>query len=589
MLEFQKLTINRFMSFGEKQVVPLADQGLIRLEGDNRDEPNATSNMAGKSTIIEALLWCLFGRTARGLKHDQVVNRFEKKNCYVSVSFTDEKLSKYTVRRYRRHSEHKNHLHLWKGDRLLSFRHDDETQRKLESILGCDFQSFVNSVIFGGLDLIKPFARLTDSEQKKLLESFLHFEQFDMALRRTKDLLTELREKHITNQLLIEQCRGKVASIRERIRTLRKSTKLFRKEHKQEFKEVLHQLKKLREPKQRISEDEVNKAESRATRLSEIAVIGEEKFREAHSKLKRIKKALHNRKKLIGKTCPACGQLVKGKDLESFLQHLSKERNGLKEELRNLEHAVVRLRKEAEYGARILKRLRQKHNRGRLVINQHLQKRKDLETRLSTLRKRLSGSNPFAEQVQKQLFKYGKQSSNLLLLEQKDFAMTKRIKDLEFWETGFGNQGVKALIIRQSLPSMNRKLKEYGKVLFRGGVELEFKPVRTTKQGTERELFHLHYKSKHGASSYLGESSGGRRRTDVCVLLVFSWLSRICNILLIDEILDGLDDGGRKSVLEILSHLRRTVIVISHEKGVKEQLSKVWVVTKHHGISTVET
>jgi DNA repair exonuclease SbcCD ATPase subunit len=591
MIEFQKLVISRFMSFGEKQVVPLANQGLVRLEGDNRDEPNATSNMAGKSTIIEALLWCLFGKTARGLKHDQVVNRFAKKDCYVSVTFTDGKSSSYVVRRYRRHSEHKNHLHLWKGDKLLSFRHDDETQKKLESILGCDFQSFVNSVIFGGADLaqIKPFARLTDSEQKKLLESFLHFEQFDMALRRTKDLLTELREKRTGNQLAIEQCKGKVASIREKIKTLRKSAKIFRKEYEHEYEEVRSKLKKLHKPKE-ISGKSVRKAEARTDELTEKAAKAEEAVLSVQKSRDALRKLIHGREKLMGKNCPMCGQLVQNNNLKSFLKHMSKDRRKLKKELRRAEHVSMEFRKEVAYEREGLKRLRQKLEKGRLYNSQHLQRRRELEKRLESLsRKRDSASSPFAEQVQRQLFKYGKQASNLLVLEQKDFALAKRIKDLEFWEVGFGNQGVKALIVKHSLPALNRKLKEYGKTLFRGGVELEFRPTRTTKQGTERELFHLHYKSRHGASSYLGESSGGRRRTDVCILLVFSWLSRICNILLVDEILDGLDDAGRKPVLEILYHLRKTVIVISHEKGVKEQLSKVWTVTKHHGISTVET
>ena len=590
MVEFQKLTISRFMSFGEKQVVPLSNQGLVRLEGDNQDEPNATSNMAGKSSIIEALLWCLFGKTARGLKHDQVIFNREKKDCCVSVTFRDEKLAKYTVRRYRRHSKHKNHLQLWRGDVPLAFRHDDETQRKLEVILGCDFQSFVNSVIFGGLDLLKPFARLTDAEQKKLLESFLHFEQFDQALRRTKDLVDGLEEKLAANALEIEKERGSVSTIRAKIRELKKSARIFRKEYEQECKELSSKLGRLHKPGKYPSDDEVRKADDRVAHLAADAAKAAERVHSIQSRRKTLRTILHDRKRLVGKACPACGQLVRGENLKSFMRHVSKDREELKRKLRKAEHSVVELEKEVAYGRKVLKRLQHTVQEGRTELTEYLHTRRDLEARLRDREiKRAIASNPFAERVERETFRYGRHVSKLLLLEQRNFALKTKLKDLQFWEVGFGNQGVKALIVKQSLPVLNRKLKEYSKELFKGGVKLEFRPTKQTKRGKERELFHLYYKSKHGATSYSGESSGGRRRVDICVLLVFSWLSRLCNALFVDELLDGLDSIGKEAVLDILSTLRGTIICISHDPEIKGKFSRVWTVTKHHGSSTIYT
>jgi DNA repair exonuclease SbcCD ATPase subunit len=220
MIQFDKLEITNFLSWGDKQTVPLYKQGIVRVEGINKDEPSADSNMAGKSSIVEALLWCLYARTIRNVRHDAVVNRHAKNNCCVSLHFRHGDVH-YVVSRYRKHKLHRNRLLLFRGSTPLSYRHGDDTQAKLESILGCDYEAFAHTTIFGGP---RPFALLTDAEQKKVLESFLHFEKFEIALRRTKQLLSETLEKEHGLEIKTVKLRGDVdqikigrASCRERV------------------------------------------------------------------------------------------------------------------------------------------------------------------------------------------------------------------------------------------------------------------------------------------------------------------------------------------------------------------------------------
>jgi len=184
--------------------------------------------------------------------------------------------------------------------------------------------------------------------------------------------------------------------------------------------------------------------------------------------------------------------------------------------------------------------------------------------------------------------KYSKSMSRFLVSQFEKKSLDQRIKDLQFWVAGFGNQGVKALVVREALPAMNKKLNEYAQEIYNGTVEMKFEPTRRTKSGEERELFHLRYKSKFGSSSYDGESTGGRKRVDVCILLVFSWISSVCNILLVDELLDSIDSSGREAILRILSGLRGTVLVVTHEKELKAKFEKVWTVVKRKGVSHLE-
>ena len=585
-LELQKMVINRFLSFGDNVTVPLKDQGLVRVEGVNLDDKSSNSNMAGKSSIIEALVWCLFGQTIRGLKHDKVVNRFLKKNCYVETHFRVHSIS-YKIIRFRKHKDFKNGLQLWRKHKLLSYRHETETQKRIEAVLGCDFKAFVNSVVFGGLDLLKPFARLTDAEQKKLLESFLHFEQFDYALRRTKELLAETKEVQAANNLKLEHQRGKVETVREKIVTLRESEQIFEVENQKEFDKVQVQLKRLKEPRP-LSRSKVDLADHAVHEATYSFTEEQLQARDIKQRLKTVSKAKADRTKLVGKKCPVCGRVVSEENLQLFVKHITQDRVALEKELRSKERKVKKLERRLVCSRVELKRRQKQLHNLELIWERYISTEKALKQQEETLREnRAKSSAPFSLQIEKQTIRYSRQLKKLLVCEQAAKRLNQKFEDLQFWEMGFGNSGVKALVVRNSLPAMNAKLQEYANEIFKGSAELEFKPTKATARGNERELFHLHYSGKHGAASYAGESSGGRRRVDICVLMVFSWLSNLCNCIFIDELLDGLDASGREAVLEILSRQRRSVFVISHQSSVKENLSNSWVVTKKNGISTL--
>ncbi|GAI86651.1 unnamed protein product [marine sediment metagenome] len=65
MIDFTYLFLTNFMSF-KKASLPLADQGLVLIEGSNLDSDASDSNGSGKSALTEALTWCLWGKTVRG-------------------------------------------------------------------------------------------------------------------------------------------------------------------------------------------------------------------------------------------------------------------------------------------------------------------------------------------------------------------------------------------------------------------------------------------------------------------------------------------------------------------------------------------
>lgn len=541
--------------------------------------------MAGKSSIMEALVWCLFGKLLRGLERaDDVVNRKARRDCSVFVSFLGSG-STFSVQRYRKHQKFQNRLRLFRGEQPLSFRHEADTQKKLEEILGCDFSAFVNSTVFGGFDgSRKQFAKLTDAEQKKVLDSFLKFEKFELALKRTKRILADSRELCTKTQLEIEKQRGVVLSLKERVSTLKASVRIFRERASEDRRKLRKRLAQLKLPKITVTEEMAEKAnEEWQDLVSQVSSL-EVKLHAGRKKLAEIDYQIRDRKGLEGKRCPFCKAVITTRTIKQFRLHVKVDRSKIVDRLRILTVKLHRKNRRLKHGRERLKRLTEKRRTELSDLTIIKGKREELETRLE----RMVAPTPFSTEIESSSIDYSRATSRLLVSEYKNQSLIARIKDLEFWERGFGNKGVKTLIVREALPSMNNKLSEYAHEILDPGVEIEFKPSKQNSKGEARELFYLHYRSPRNANTYLGESSGGRRRIDICVLLVFSWMARICNLLLVDELLDGLDDTGRETVLDILSRRGGTVLIITHERELKSKLEKVWTVRKKKGISKIE-
>jgi DNA repair exonuclease SbcCD ATPase subunit len=110
-MKFHTLRIQNFLTIGDA-TVQLKDKGLHLIQGENEDNTSAKSNGAGKSSIVDAISWVLFGVTARGTKGDKVVHNVRKKDCFVELR-VEHGESTYIVERYRKHATHKNQLRLY--------------------------------------------------------------------------------------------------------------------------------------------------------------------------------------------------------------------------------------------------------------------------------------------------------------------------------------------------------------------------------------------------------------------------------------------------------------------------------------------
>jgi DNA repair exonuclease SbcCD ATPase subunit len=157
------------------------NQGQLNVVIGRSTSDYADSNGTGKTSLLKALLWCLYGKYPGMEDADSVVNKSAKKNTEVRVHFQKHG-TEYVVQRYRKHSEHKNSLVCWEG----THQHAGDlkvVQTKIEEIVGMDYDVFLSTLVFTG-EREDEFASGTDKDQKKVLNALLplHFERsFDYA------------------------------------------------------------------------------------------------------------------------------------------------------------------------------------------------------------------------------------------------------------------------------------------------------------------------------------------------------------------------------------------------------------------------
>ena len=149
------------------------------------------SNGSGKSTIIEAIVWCQFGRCIRkGLSVGDVVNDVTGQNCMVSLSFSNG----YTITRYRKHKIHGNRIIVsLNGVEQPQFEHGEAraSQAALDELLGIDYEEFIKAVVLGH-ESAASFLSSTPAQRQDFIESALGLSTLDMSADLSRKMLREL-------------------------------------------------------------------------------------------------------------------------------------------------------------------------------------------------------------------------------------------------------------------------------------------------------------------------------------------------------------------------------------------------------------
>lgn len=171
MIRILKIEAQNFLSLGHIEVT-IKDRGLTIIDGINNDSSNFDNNGSGKSSIVEAIVYSLFGKTIRGISDDTLVNREIGKKLEVSIDLeVDGK--HYRITRRRKYSS-KNNIELWVEGKDATPYSEKELNLKVERILGMSYKVFTSSIVFSDKSI--KFAMSTNSELKDIFEDILNLD-----------------------------------------------------------------------------------------------------------------------------------------------------------------------------------------------------------------------------------------------------------------------------------------------------------------------------------------------------------------------------------------------------------------------------
>lgn len=544
MLEFQSIRYKNFLSTGNNETeIRFSGSPTTLILGDNG---------SGKSTMLDALCFVLFGKPYRKIKKEQLINSVNMRDCLVEIEF-ETRGDHYKIRR----GIKPNFLNIFKNGTLLEENAAVKDQQEyLEThILKLSMKSFTQLVILGSTNFV-PFMQLTAADRRALVEDILEIQ----VLSEMNELLKTRASKIKQEIALVEQ---NITGTNRSIALMEGSIRSMRQQLTNEQQRKIDRMQEIEIQVASINADISTQNTQIETILSTIldAPSVDEKlmdYGERRAKIKAKAQQLQTEVKFFqnNETCPTCTQSIqddfRDRTIDQKAEFLSKLQEGYKA-LQEREKGFQTRREEiAECRSRIQE------------IRQFVSGRR---AEVQTL---LSESQRLGLDIQKMdvsiIAKEEAKLDELRALEEelegirKHLAETKKLQEIA--STMLKDGGIKTSIIRQYLPVINRVVNRYlAKLIF---------PVQFGLDETFTESITARHRDEF---SYASFSEGEKLRIDLAILFCWREISRLknsmaTNLLIMDEVVDSsLDAPGIDAFMAVLTELSGTtnVIVISHK------------------------
>lgn len=631
-MKFTNLIIDNFLSVNHLET-RLDNRGLVLIQGKNKDSDAFESNGAGKSTIFsEAPCWCLFGETVRGKKGDSVVNREFKKNCRVLLGI-DTGNSKYEVIRHRKHKDYKNNVLLFRNGKNITGKSDIETNKMIQELLDIDYMTFTNSILFGQ-GISKTFPGATDSEQKAILERMLQIDIFKTCQEVAKQKVNECQSGISILQQGVE---GKVSikksltleieSLQEKELELQDSLLEIIDDLEKElggYEKELEEVPSTDETQQEIDNiqtlvnhtnkkiDSYKSLEDSKEQLSTDIKVMQKQNDSYNSEIKTLEKQLKDIKegKNIPKTCSQCGQKLPLEDtshLESHLEDSIESNRKLIQdnskdlaEFSSLLEGVQLKLKEKDELQKLKEEMQEEIHSLKAEISIQTNKKSSLQKLINRTakqieeQKRLIGTT-YQDIIAEKIELVESLEKDIKVFNESIETETKYLENLQFWVNGFGNQGIKSVLLDSVTPYLNQRGNYYLSELTDNSIELEFTTQQQLKNGTNKDKFSVSITNENGDDDYKGNSGGEKKRIDIAINMALQDLmqsrsNKSIDLIVYDEVFESLDEVGSEAVIHLLQEKANTcgtVLVVTHNYDLKKLFTKSLVIQKHGGKTSI--
>ena len=534
------------------------------------------SNGAGKSTILDALTFSLFGKPFRKINKPMLVNSINEKNCLTEIEFSIGKKEYKLVRGVKPNVfEIYCNGELWNQESSLV-----EQQKNFENnVLKMNYKSFTQIVVLGSSTFV-PFMRLPLAQRREIIEDILDIQVFSTMNILLRDKVRENNEDIKTIDYEIHLLTEKIDLQKKYMLELEKKTKeeITRKENK--IAELLGDENTQHQEIARLtSEVEKHSKEMEAVSTSTSKLKKLNTFLiKVQGKLKTCKKEHEFFEK--NHVCPTCTQDLseefRDEKLESGKTKVDEMLVGYNDILSAIGEEEVKFNKFTELSSQVMS-INNSISQSNFQITSLRKTISDIESEI----KELEGSNPDkkAEFVKLEgLVKNKKQLGGTLAENRKDrdtlLVASQLLKD----------NGIKTRIIKTYLPAMNQLINQYLQ-------SMDFYVNFTLNENFE-EIIKSRYRDVFSYDSF---SEGEKSRIDIALLLTWRSIAKLknsvdTNLLILDEIFDSsLDQQGGMDLSWILRNFddNSNIYVISHRENLDGKFERTITAEKEKNFSVI--
>ncbi len=583
MFHLKNITVKNFLSVGNQtQAVDFDKQALTLVLGSNLDlggDDTGSRNGTGKTTIVNALSYALYGQALTNIKKENLINKTNGKNMLVTVEF-EKNNTKYRIERGRK----PNILKLFVNDNQLKTEESEddsqgdsrETQKAIEQMLEMTHTMFKHLVALN--TYTEPFLSMKAADQREIIEQLLGITLLSEKAESLKLLIKESKEMITAEQYKIEGIKGANENVQKSIDSLGIKSSAWENKKTADIENIGRAMMRLEtvdieaELAAHTQLKLWNEHNTKIQGLNKQKATLESAVGQAEKSLAKYTKELES---LANKTCHACEQELHDHKHEemtaSATQHLGEAMKYFDKVSQDLNKIVD------EIGTGDMPR---KPNTFYDTEAEALGHKNNLDSLEKSLTVRADELNPYEEQIE-ELKKTAIQEINWDTIN----AMTKLKDHQEFLHKLLTNKDsfIRKKIIDQNLSYLNKRLSYYidklglpHRVIFQNDLNVEI-----TQLGQDLDFDNL--------------SRGERNRLILSMSFAFRdvWegLYQSINLLFIDELVDaGMDSAGVESALAVLKKMARerskNIYLISHKDELIGRVNNVLRVIKENGFTS---
>jgi DNA repair exonuclease SbcCD ATPase subunit len=572
MIIFEKILYRNFLSSGNRDtVIHLNTDKMTCIRGKNG---------SGKSSVLDAITFCLFGKPFRRINKPQLVNSINKKDLFTEVYFTIGQ-NKYVVQRGIKPNVFEVIIN---GEKLQQDAAVKDTQKHLEqNILKMSYRSFTQIVILGSATFV-PFMQLPPVARREVIENLLDIQSFSIMFALVKDRIRGLKEQ-------VKDLQRDEKLTRERIRIQESYINDLKSQSVEKIGEINSEIEELNsvlanyQIQEEVLSSEINLIHESNEKLTNTNPS--QKLRKLQSyggkienKIERIVK--ENEFYESNDVCQSCHQTI-----DPLFKKDKITKN--KDEISSLNDGLSQLKVETDKLIEIISNIEKNTS----TIHNLMNSLTSIKTKRESTEKQIKRFKLDVQKLTNSENNLSREEGKLsILLEDLDIQSNKyqEVYDsLEQHEIVYNllkDNGVKTIIIKQYLPLMNKLISNYLR-------EFDF-PINFT---LDEEFNETVESPIHRDFSYLSFSEGEKQRINLSILLMMREIAKLkqsvnTNILFFDEVFDSsLDSSGTEELMRVLKYLVSdlNVFVVSHKlsDSLAEKFDNVLTFEKIKGFSVM--